>query len=540
MAVLLLVFLVVLYYGFYHLSLQMKAENNLFFDMSGVMNATKEILEVKKNKHNNREKNKHNNMKDTCEQNGIDEKKIRQCKIKRLGVAPQSPCWSYKSQATCVYSVCVDKVSDEEGGKRYETYIRARLSGNNDLCDAERPRKGALETVWSTFKGIKEAAWGSRRKVSVDEKPVDEMSYEFCSDQGGCIEVYESRMTLDNNKSRIRILVSGLKTTYWGDDQNQNSMFLIALLTGGGMFFLLSLLFYRKVRQFGTQASRLRNRLEDQDQAAINDDGFTGELAEIATAADKRMASYAREADESETAARKIKERLMACAMQLGRGLSHNENALLARLNSLIDSVKSNAEKGRNVSPEQLRDVATANQGVRISLEDLSKQLIRWSIGDFSETGAAVDIGATLSNAIIAVKSTSKRDLIWTESVPELSKMTTQFEFFSIVVNLLDNAEKHANKNIEISAWDCGEVIEIVVEDDSPGFPLDEEAREALLKWGIRAGMYAHPDASGIGIGLALVAEWLRGGDGVIELSTSTKWDGALVRIRVRCFSPAG
>ena len=528
----LLIVLLAISYGFYLLSSQRKAENKLFAHMSQVMQSTEYILLHRLNEPSD--------AAEDCKQESEDEREIRQCRIKLGGVSPESPCGPGDSSA-CVYSVCVDKEQSAEGGTTYETYIHASLLGSDHLCQAQSPAKGALGTIWSTFgqgmKGIAEAVWGPRA-----EKSVDRMSYEFCPSGGDCVEIYESSRVLefDKAKGRIRTLVSGLKATYWSEDQIQNAMFLIAFATAAGMVLALGWLIGRKVGQFETQANRLRNRIEDQGQTAINDEGFTGELAEIAAAADKRMASNARGADEREAAARKIRERLMACAVQLGKGVSHNENALLARLNGLIDSIKTDAEKGRNVSPDLLKDLATATRGVRTSLEGLSKQLIRWSIGDFSESSDAVDIGTTLSDAITAVKATSKRELIWTESVPKLSSKTTQFGLHSIIFNLLSNAERHTKKNIEISAQDFGEEIEIVVEDDGAGFPPDGEAREVLLKWGIRAGMYADPDASGIGIGLALVADWLRGGDGTIELSTSPNWGGALVRIRVRCSRPAG
>ncbi len=533
----LLVILLLAFYGVYLLSVQKKAENNLYTHMLQVIEPTEAIVQGR--------------MKappgstEACASTDLREQ--RKCMIRQGRVGETSPCGPGASVA-CIYSVCIDKARNVDGIPEYEKYLHMNLIGKDkkdDLCQIRPPTTGTLENVWGAFrqgaKGMSAAIWGTQEGKSVNRR-----SYGHCPgvDDVGCVDIYESYrdLEIDGTNGRIRILVSGMSVPYWGGDPVQNGMFLIALVTATGIVLALGWLIGRKAGRFGRQANRLRDRLNDWDVTAIDDGEYAGELAGIAAAADVRIASKEREADEREAAARKIRERLMACAIELGRGMSHNENEMLAQLNGLVNSIATAAEKGQAISPEQLKGVASATQGVRTGLEGVSKQLIRWSIGDFSEASDPVDIGDTLSDAIVAVKTTCTRELIWTESVPELSAKTTQFGFYSIVVNLLRNAARHAEKNIEISAEDCGEEVEIVIEDDGAGFPPDREKRELLLKWGARALMYTRPGASGIGIGLALAAEWLRGGGGSIELSTSTKWKGggALVKIRVRCSRALG
>ena len=132
-------------------------------------------------------------------------------------------------------------------------------------------------------------------------------------------------------------------------------------------------------------------------------------------------------------------------------------------------------------------------------------------------------------------KDLLNKELTWTLDLPweeDSSPRTAQFEFFWIVGNVLRNAEKFGDKTVRITVKDCRGVVEIVVEDDGSGFPLDKEERDLLLKWGHRATLH---NAYGSGIGLALAAEWLRGGKGSIELSRSSELTGACVTIRVQC-----
>ena len=82
-----------------------------------------------------------------------------------------------------------------------------------------------------------------------------------------------------------------------------------------------------------------------------------------------------------------------------------------------------------------------------------------------------------------------------------------------IVENLLGNTVKHTPQTakmwVRVVPWEGGALI--VVEDDGPGVPADE--REQIFEPFLQ-GETASPHASGVGVGLALVARFAELHDG--------------------------
>ncbi|MCK5354449.1 MAG: GHKL domain-containing protein, partial [Methyloprofundus sp.] len=90
--------------------------------------------------------------------------------------------------------------------------------------------------------------------------------------------------------------------------------------------------------------------------------------------------------------------------------------------------------------------------------------------------------------------------------------------------NLLDNAFKWAQQNIEISAQQTGKQLAIYISDDGPGIP--QEKVEQLLQRGVRADQ----TTAGHGIGLSIVKNIAQAYEGDLSISKS-KLGGTKVRV---------
>ena len=442
-------------------------------------------------------------------------------------------CW-INAQAFLGYNenehvdICIDRKEESEA---YAEYLYVSYHESSNLCDARAQDTGIWGKLWEEVKGasgeIRDVVWGGTQATGAVFNV-----YEDCIDGSSedCKDVYEliGEPVIKDRQWRIRVLKVGssgwfqdrwswFKTSDSDDRRKFLAMVLVAMCTATATIVAMSWWNGRRARDLEKQADRLRDQLEDQGATAIDNRGYCRELTGIAVAADARVA-----------AAKMLRERLMMCARRLGRAIDHNENALLSELHL------SQPEEGKNLSWEQLRTVTKAVSGIRKNLEGISKQLIWWSIGEFSGASDFVHVGETLSEGIAAVQVCSKRNLKWDDRIPELSLRTGQFGFFAIAYNLAMNAEQSASTQVRVTARKRGEEVEIVVENDGDGFPDSIVARKMLLNWEHRARLH-NASVSRSGIGLAMVAEWLRGGNGSIELSSSSELGGGCVTIRVRC-----
>ena len=101
-------------------------------------------------------------------------------------------------------------------------------------------------------------------------------------------------------------------------------------------------------------------------------------------------------------------------------------------------------------------------------------------------------------------------------------------DLMDILGNLLDNAFKQCQRQVDFSAWEKSSkhsrYLVIQVEDDGPGVP--EESRKEILKRGVRLDSRA----AGHGVGLATVITIIEGYRGKLEIGDSYL-GGALFRV---------
>jgi signal transduction histidine kinase len=88
-----------------------------------------------------------------------------------------------------------------------------------------------------------------------------------------------------------------------------------------------------------------------------------------------------------------------------------------------------------------------------------------------------------------------------------------------IVAHLLDNAARHADERVEVSLGVVGGQVELCVDDDGPGIPVD--ARTAVFERFVRLEEARSRDAGGAGLGLAVVAESVASLGGTVAVEDS-------------------
>ena len=107
---------------------------------------------------------------------------------------------------------------------------------------------------------------------------------------------------------------------------------------------------------------------------------------------------------------------------------------------------------------------------------------------------------------------------------PTLRARVDAGDLYELLGNTLDNAGKWAKQRVRCGASNSAGRLQLVIEDDGPGFPDDADR---LLGRGVKADSRT----PGQGLGLAAVAEIVRAYEGSIELTRSADLGGARVAL---------
>ena len=173
-------------------------------------------------------------------------------------------------------------------------------------------------------------------------------------------------------------------------------------------------------------------------------------------------------------------------------------------------------------------DVASLEADVA-EMEKMIEAYLGFAKGEGPETPTPTDLSSLLAEVVASgrrnggdIALTSKGDL----TVPVRPNALKRC--FS---NLVENALRHG-EHVTVAAERRSDVVEVAIDDDGPGIPEDD--REAVFRAFHRLDASRNVETGGVGLGLAIARDVVRGHGGDVLLSTSeTGGLRALVRLPV-------
>ncbi|MBQ0984050.1 HAMP domain-containing histidine kinase [Streptomyces sp. F63] len=230
-------------------------------------------------------------------------------------------------------------------------------------------------------------------------------------------------------------------------------------------------------------------------------EGIRREMAAITASADlSRRVPVAGSGDEVERLARTTNETLGALESAVERQRKFVADAS-HELRSPIASLRTQLEVGE-AHPELL-DVAGAVADT-VRLQALAADLLLLARLDAGERPpeTAVDLGALLRE-----ETAQRRDglpvRVTVESECEVTG--SRGRLAQVLGNLLDNAQRHARREVAVSLRRDGAWAVLEVSDDGPGVPADQ--RERIFERFVRLDEARSRDDGGAGLGLAIARD---------------------------------
>ena len=187
-------------------------------------------------------------------------------------------------------------------------------------------------------------------------------------------------------------------------------------------------------------------------------------------------------------------------------GVSHDLRTPLTRMKLQLEMVKDSS------------DTAALKDDVA-EMEHMVEGYLAFARGEGFETPKPTNIAHVLGDVVVLAKRRGTEVDLHTEG-PEgqFVVRVRQNAFKRCINNLLDNADRHAT-HVSIRTGKRGDAIEITVDDDGPGIP--KHLRDEAFKPFFRLDESRNPETGGVGLGLTIARDIIRGHGGDIILSDS-------------------
>ncbi|MGF1639541.1 MAG: ATP-binding protein [Rhodospirillales bacterium] len=160
-------------------------------------------------------------------------------------------------------------------------------------------------------------------------------------------------------------------------------------------------------------------------------------------------------------------------------------------------------------------------------MERMLEGYLAFARGEGREQPEPTDVALLLDEAVRQARR--KGGIIELHTEGECRVRLRPNAFLRCVTNLLDNAQRHAG-HVRVSARKRMHGVEVVIDDDGPGIPVDK--REDVFKPFFRLEGSRNPVTGGVGLGLTIARDVVRGHGGDIFLGTSPQ-GGLRVRLRL-------
>ena len=195
-------------------------------------------------------------------------------------------------------------------------------------------------------------------------------------------------------------------------------------------------------------------------------------------------------------------------------GVSHDLRTPLTRMKlqlALLDGVEGADELTEDVD----------------EMEHMLEGYLAFARGEGAETPESTNLTELLGGVVAQARR--KGGAIDLHSEGELMVPLRPDAFRRCVTNLIDNASHYAD-HVTIRAGTRGDAIEVTIDDDGPGIPAD--SREEVFKPFYRLDGSRNPGTGGVGLGLTIARDVLRGHGGDIDLGDSPT-GGLRARLRL-------
>ena len=184
-------------------------------------------------------------------------------------------------------------------------------------------------------------------------------------------------------------------------------------------------------------------------------------------------------------------------------GVSHDLRTPLTRMKLQLEMVKDSS------------DTAALKDDVA-EMEHMVEGYLAFARGEGFETPKPTNIAHVLGDVVVSAKRRGAEVDLHTEG--QFVVRVRQNAFKRCINNLLDNADRHAT-HVSIRTGKRGDAIEIIVDDDGPGIP--NHLRDEAFNPFVRLDESRNPETGGVGLGLTIARDIIRGHGGDIILSDS-------------------
>jgi two-component system osmolarity sensor histidine kinase EnvZ len=206
-------------------------------------------------------------------------------------------------------------------------------------------------------------------------------------------------------------------------------------------------------------------------------------------------------------------ERQIRQRTEMLAGVSHDLRTPLTRM-----------KLGLEMLPKS-EDTAALQEDVE-AMEQMIEGYLAFARGAAGEAAVETDVAGLLNE--VAAEADRRSAAVPVTIEGDLMVSVRPQNLKRCIVNLLDNARQYA-ANARIAARRTADSIEIIVEDDGPGIPEDQ--RETVFRPFFRLESSRNPHTGGVGLGLAIVRDTVRGQGGDVTLGEA---ESGGLRVTVR------
>ena len=149
-------------------------------------------------------------------------------------------------------------------------------------------------------------------------------------------------------------------------------------------------------------------------------------------------------------------------------------------------------------------------------MEHMLEAYLAFARGEGDENPDLIELGVLIRDVVnLAQRKGTVIDL-HIESLIQVSLRPQAFK--RCISNLIENADRYA-EHVSVRVGLRGSMVEIIIDDDGPGIP--EKLREDAFKPFYRLEQSRNPETGGIGLGLSIARDIIRGHGGDISLRES-------------------